>query len=90
MSKITNIAFGSDVKFTSQEVKLESDFFKKSSVNSGKLGTELYKGEFSVTNKVADNFPIFNAFGSQSSSSNTTASSPPTPPSTRPYIWKYQ
>lgn len=24
------------------------------------------------------------------SSPNTTASSPPTPPSTRPYIWKYQ
>ena len=26
----------------------------------------------------------------QGSSPNTTASSPPTPPSTRPYIWKYQ
>lgn len=90
MSKITDIKFGSDIKFTSQEVKLGSDFFKKSSVNAGKLATELYKGEFSVTDKVGDNFPIFNAFGSQSDSSNTTASAPPTPPSTRPYIWKYQ
>jgi hypothetical protein len=87
MSKITDIAFGSDVKFTSQEVKLGSDFFKKSSASSGKLATELYKGEFSVTDKVGDNFPIFNAFDS---SSNTTSSTPPTPPSTRPYIWKYQ
>jgi hypothetical protein len=90
MSKITDISFGSDVKFTSQEVEVGSDFFKKESINAGKLGTELYKGEFSVTDKVNDNFPVFNAFGSKESSSNTTASSPPTPPSTRPYVWKYQ
>ncbi len=90
MSKITDISFGSDVKFTSQEVEVGSDFFKKESINAGKLGTELYKGEFSVTDKVSDDFPVFNAFSSQGSSPNTTASSPPTPPSTRPYVWKYQ
>lgn len=90
MSKITNISFGSDVKFLSQEIKFEPDFFNKSSINTGKLGTELYKGEFSITDKVNDNFPIFNVFGSKESSQNTTTSSPPTPPSTRPYIWKYQ
>lgn len=32
----------------------------------------------------------FRVSNSQSSPSDTTVSSPPTPPSTRPYIWKYQ
>jgi hypothetical protein len=87
MSNITNISFGSDVKFSAEEIQLGENFFNKDSINAGKLSTELYKGQFSVSNKVADNFPVFNAFDSKSSPENSL---PPIPPSTRPYIWKYQ
>jgi hypothetical protein len=89
----TNISFGSDLKFSNQEIKLEPDFFKKSSSNAGKLTTDTFKGDLNLSDiKFPSNIPIFeNAFRqSQAPGESETPSAPPTPPSTRPYLWKYQ
>jgi hypothetical protein len=89
----TNISFGSDLKFSNEKINLEQDFFKKGSANAGKLTSSIFKGDLNLSNiKFASNIPIFeNAFKqSQASGERVTPSAPPTPPSTRPYLWKYQ
>jgi hypothetical protein len=82
-----NISFGSNLNFSKEQINLGEEFFKKDSANSGKLRVEAFKGNLNVSDiKFPSNAPTFeNVF-----KGSPTVSTPPTPPSTRPYIWKYQ
>lgn len=82
-----NISFGSNLNFSKEQIKLGEEFFKKDSANSGKLGVEAFKGNLNVSDiKFPSNTSTFeNVF-----KGSPIISAPPTPPSTRPYVWKYQ
>jgi hypothetical protein len=95
-------SFGSlGVSFTPQEVKAGSERFITKDL-SGALGTEVARGTFSIDDGLtaSDSSPIFTPdSGELSSKFNTNQSllatgggqqAEATPPSTRPYIWKYQ
>jgi hypothetical protein len=98
MANSSTYSFGSgtSVAFTQQElVAGSSRFITKDSDLSKKLGSEIFRGEFSVDKGLIafDSSPLFTPQSSTASNTNQTTTSnqtEPSPPSTRPYVWKYQ
>jgi hypothetical protein len=101
MSKVSTIGFGAGGVFMTKAdlANVEKSF------TSGALGTEIAQGTFGAEDGlvVSDSNPVFipdkgqlsdafksNSFLATDSSTPASVSAPPTPPSTRPYIWKYQ
>jgi hypothetical protein len=87
---------GNSVTFTQQALAAGSQYFTtKDSELFSKLGSEVFRGEFSVDKGLIafDSSPLFTPQSSTASNTNQTTTSnqtEPSPPSTRPYIWKYQ
>lgn len=98
MPNYSTYSFGSgnNISFTKEDLSLGSEYFiTPDSQLSSKLGSEVFKGEFSVddglvafdTSPVLTPQPGVNNTGSAASSASAPAT-PPSSPSTRPYIWK--
>lgn len=105
MSKVSTIGFGAGGVFMTKAdlANVEKSFTSEGL--SGALGTEIAQGTFGAEDGlvVSDSNPVFipdkgqlsdafksNSFLATDSSTPASVSAPPTPPSTRPYIWKYQ
>jgi hypothetical protein len=103
MSKVSTIGIGAGGLYTSQQQIPDTSEYFTSEGLSGALGTEIAQGTFGANDgsAVFDADPVFTAdsgklpavFNNTSPlATNADSSSPPpsAPPSSRPYIWKYQ
>lgn len=99
MSKVSTIGFGAGGVFMTKADFANVEKSLTSEGLSGALGTEIAQGTFGAEDGlvVSDSNPVFipdkgqlsDAFKSNSSTPASVSASP-TPPSTRPYIWKYK
>lgn len=93
MANSSTYSFGSgnSVSFTQQELAVGSQYFTtKDSELFSKLGSEVFRGEFLVDDGLIafDSSPLLTSQPGATSTVSQVAE--PSPPSTRPYIWKYQ
>lgn len=96
MAKTSTYGFGGlGISFSEKEISTGSEYFTQEGLE-GALGTEVARGTFSVDDGLTafDSSSIFAAdSGPLTASTNieqNTEAPAPSPPSTRPYIWKYQ
>jgi hypothetical protein len=104
MSKVSTIGIGAGGLFTSQQQIPDTSKYFTSEGLSGALGTEIAQGTFEAEDGLAvfDTNPVFTVdSGELSAAFNNTSplatnlgvsaiTSPSAPPSTGPYVWKYQ